>query len=466
MSGAAPNDLSGTDARPFGYVMLIPTHRCNLACPFCFFTAKRSDATGELSAGEILEIFHRSAILRGLPISISGGEPLLRHDLPELAQGLLGMGNQLHITTNGFSPEAIRKLVRCCSRLQDLTVAISIDGVGPLHDKIRGKDGIFEKAARSMDIISSSGAKLQINTVVLKDNLDHLGEIKQSLSRFEGRHIFIPIMPETMDPSVFPYSDDDVAKMLPFMPTSASVKHLLSRGAFRIKDCCAGLGSVHIEPDGSVFPCEISAMSFRGETRASFLMGNLRAVGGDFDSLWLSQKAQKARRAVASCRGCFTFCNARRQELCGRLDTSFHPGEFAGRLSFPAAIDLAADGLTYCLPNWHEAESDRRWSKKKSSIFMRRNPGKGKLRIRAVAENPDIEIKPVVVTVKANRAKATELCFHRKAWLDFELALNVPYSAPFFELSLEADRTWCPSEYGASADRRELGIGVQRVELS
>lgn len=458
--------LTVADARPFGYVMLMPTHRCNLKCPFCFFTAQKSSQKDELSAREILEIFKRSAVLEGLPVSISGGEPFLRNDLPYLAQGLLDMGHQLHITSNGFYHEAIRKLTHGCTSSQDLTIALSVDGVRALHDKIRLKDGVFERALRSMDAISSSCAKLQVNTVVIKENIDRLGEIKGSLEHFGGRHIFIPLIPESIEQSTFPYSEDDISKMLPFMPTSASVKYLLSGGSFRIEDCCAGLGSVHIEPDGSVFPCEVSAMAFKGSSRTSFLMGCIQDFGGDLDLLWISGKAQSARRAVARCPGCFTFCNARRQEFCGQLDTSFNLGKFAERLTFPSAIDFPSEDLAYCLPNWYEREKDRRWSKKKSSILLKRGAGKGKLRIRAVAENPDIETNPQVVAVKSNGVKIAELCFPRQRWFDFELELNAASSQPFVEVSLEAERTWCPAKCGASGDRRDLGIGVVRVELS
>lgn len=149
------------------------TRRCNLNCVHCRASSERGPYAGELGTQKCLEILDEIAAT-GRPIVIlTGGEPLLREDLFELARYGTDLGLRMVLATNGtlLNPESIGKMIE--NGIQ--RVSISLDGSSPeSHDRFRQVQGAYERALAGIEELRKAGMEFQINTTVTRHNLDEV----------------------------------------------------------------------------------------------------------------------------------------------------------------------------------------------------------------------------------------------------------------------------------------------------
>ena len=152
------------------------TRSCNLACRHCRAEAHSEPYPGEC-ATDTAKAFIDTLPDVGSPIIIfTGGEPLLRHDIFELAAYARDKGLRSVMAPNGtlITPENAARMadsgIQRCS--------ISLDGADAArHDALRGVSGAFAAAMRGIAHLREAGVPFQINTTVTKDNLVHFKEI-------------------------------------------------------------------------------------------------------------------------------------------------------------------------------------------------------------------------------------------------------------------------------------------------
>jgi MoaA/NifB/PqqE/SkfB family radical SAM enzyme len=120
------------------------TQRCNLKCEHCYAHATTRVTPDELTTAEGKALIDDLAAF-GAPVMLfSGGEPLARPDLIELAEYAVAKGMRAVISTNGTM---IKEEV--ADRLKDVGlsyVGVSLDGLQPTNDRFRGVNGAFEAA--------------------------------------------------------------------------------------------------------------------------------------------------------------------------------------------------------------------------------------------------------------------------------------------------------------------------------
>ncbi|MDO8568024.1 MAG: radical SAM protein [Dehalococcoidales bacterium] len=120
------------------------TRQCNLHCMHCYATATTSKAAGEMSTAQG-KAFIDDLVKFGVPVILfSGGEPLMREDLFELANYAKQQGLRVALSTNGtvINQETANKL----AQVGFAEIGISLDGIGEKNDRFRGKDGAFDAA--------------------------------------------------------------------------------------------------------------------------------------------------------------------------------------------------------------------------------------------------------------------------------------------------------------------------------
>lgn len=120
------------------------TRRCNLNCVHCYATATSQKLPGEIDTEAGKRLIDDLAAFDVPVILFSGGEPLMRKDLFELARYARGKGIRVAISTNGT---LITKDI--ASNLKDIgfaEVGISLDGIGQNNDRFRGKTGAYQAA--------------------------------------------------------------------------------------------------------------------------------------------------------------------------------------------------------------------------------------------------------------------------------------------------------------------------------
>ena len=142
--------------------------RCNLACLHCYSISADIDFAGELSTQEVISVMHD---LRryGVPaLILSGGEPLLRPDIFEIAAHAKSLGFYLALSTNGTLIDTPMAL-----RVRDAGfhyVGISLDGLRETHDRFRKMPGAFEKSLRALRLLRDMGVKVGVRFTLTQDN--------------------------------------------------------------------------------------------------------------------------------------------------------------------------------------------------------------------------------------------------------------------------------------------------------
>lgn len=151
------------------------TRRCNLNCAHCYSQSDNKSYSGEMSTDEGMQLIDQLAEFKCPVILFSGGEPLLRKDLPLLAQYAIKSGLRAVISTNGtLITDSIAE------KLKDVGlsyIGVSIDGVKNTNDRFRGVKGAFDKALEGIRSCMRAGIKVGLRFTINKKNFLEIPQI-------------------------------------------------------------------------------------------------------------------------------------------------------------------------------------------------------------------------------------------------------------------------------------------------
>ena len=152
------------------------TRSCNLACVHCRASAEQGPYPGELSKEEVLRVMDGIAVIGKPVIIMTGGEPLLRADIFDLARYGTDKGFRMVMATNGtLLTDGIVKEMKA-SGIQ--RVSISLDGPNAeTHDAFRMATGSFAGSLRGIERLKKGGIEFQINTTITQINLHLVSDI-------------------------------------------------------------------------------------------------------------------------------------------------------------------------------------------------------------------------------------------------------------------------------------------------
>jgi 12,18-didecarboxysiroheme deacetylase len=159
------------------------TRRCNLKCVHCYAQAVDPEGKDEIDTRAGKEIIDDLAQFGSPVMLFSGGEPLVRKDLPELASHAVSRGMRAVISTNGtlITPQKAREL-----KAVGLSyVGISLDGGKEVHDHFRGVPGAFDKAMQGVENCQTEGLKVGLRFTLNRRNVQEVPEIFDILERLE-----------------------------------------------------------------------------------------------------------------------------------------------------------------------------------------------------------------------------------------------------------------------------------------
>jgi len=159
------------------------TRSCNLKCVHCYAHAKNKHFDNELSTAQGKELINDLADFGSPVMLFSGGEPLVRKDLPQLAAYAVEKGMRAVISTNGtlITPAMARTL-------KDIGlsyVGISLDGMQEINDRFRGVKGAFKSALEGIQNSQDAGIKVGLRFTINKFNVDEIPKIFQLLEERE-----------------------------------------------------------------------------------------------------------------------------------------------------------------------------------------------------------------------------------------------------------------------------------------
>ena len=289
------------------------TERCNLACAHCYSRSGPGRTTeGELSTTEALGVIDDLADM-GVPLILfTGGEPLMREDIQNLARHAKERGLKMALSTNGtlITPAIARQIKESGIEY----AGISLDGAtAATHDRFRNSPGAFERTLAAFSACKETGLRCGVRVTLTTDNCAELGALVDlSLSLGASRFCLYWLVPagrgkeayarlqldadavtEALDLLYRKAKETDPA-LMEFLTVDAPQDciHLLASmerdGSDDLADarqlmaslkggCSAGTRVANIDAQGNVWPCQFARSP-------EFLAGNIR--DRPFSSIW------------------------------------------------------------------------------------------------------------------------------------------------------------------------------------
>ncbi|MBK7136792.1 MAG: heme d1 biosynthesis radical SAM protein NirJ [Rhodocyclales bacterium] len=189
---AHPTPLGPKRNPPGPVVIWNLIRRCNLTCKHCYSISADKDFPGELPTAEIYGVMDDLKRFRVPVLILSGGEPLLRPDIFDIARRAKGMGFYVGLSSNGTLIDESN--IRRIEETDFDYVGISLDGIRETHDKFRRMKGAFEKSLHGIRLCRDLGLKVGVRFTMTQDNAHDLpGLLKlvedEGIDRFYFSHL-------------------------------------------------------------------------------------------------------------------------------------------------------------------------------------------------------------------------------------------------------------------------------------
>lgn len=358
------NMVTGKTMSPV-FLNILVTSVCDMRCTHCFFTEELDDRPRkklQMTAGELDKI---SSTLGGnlSVLVLAGGEPFTRKDLPEIVKSFYDNNKleSVYLMSNGqihprIFPDVTRIMEECPNL--NVTVALGIDGVKEPHEKIRQKEGSWDKAihtARTLQQMKKEQfPKLDIQTCtcVMNSNQDTIFEwydfLKYDLKPDKININYI--RPPSKDPNELnfdPQRYKQLSQMILEDTKNATLKNnyggdngffkaavdiymhdLIAKtaetGKAQLK-CYAGSAGAVIYDNGALSSCE---------NKSDVL--NLRDYEWDFQSAWKTDLMNKRRVEVGA------GCHCTHESNCFYPSLPLNPGHLVKIKSLESQMKKAA----------------------------------------------------------------------------------------------------------------------------
>ncbi len=302
------------------------TRKCNSRCLSCFSWKRTLSDIPELSLEEIQKI---TSSMPEFPwLLLSGGEPFLRKELPEIVRVFHKNNAIRHVTlpTNGLLPDRISSMTEdICSSLNEVTLslALSIDGVGAEHDRLRGCPNSFEALLKTWEAVAPLREKLpnlsvKFHTVLSNQNYTYFDEIRAFVEKLKpDLHTFDFIRGNPADDTLVLPPEEALPRLC------KNIKGVLRHygGYERLRMHHALLKAVHrtvveeyydeflkiLREKRQTIPCVAARMTLvlgdSGEASLCEMLSpfaSFRDYEYDYNSLWNTKEAVEARENVAA----------------------------------------------------------------------------------------------------------------------------------------------------------------------
>lgn len=282
---------------------IILTYRCPMRCQMCNIWQYPTDKREELKASD----------LKSLPrlkfINLTGGEPFIREDLPEIVEECFRHTDRIVISTSGWYED---RVIALAERFPNIGIRISIEGLSRKNDELRGREGGFDKGLRTLLKLKDMGVKdIGFGCTVSNNNSEDMLALYQ-LSKSLG----LEFATAAFHNSYYSHKDDNVItnretvckNFETLIEWQLAEKHPKSwfraffnmglinyiEGNRRMLPCEAGSANFFIDPWGEVYPCNGLEDKVWKDS-----MGNIHDAG--FMEIWTSERAAKVREKVRCC---------------------------------------------------------------------------------------------------------------------------------------------------------------------
>ena len=315
----AARDLSAENGFRPSLISWNLTKRCNLRCPHCYMEAG-AKAEDELTTEECLATIDEMKSLGTEMLILTGGEPLLRKDIYDIASYASSQGIWVVMGTNGVlvTEPVARKMADCGVK----GVGISIDSTDPeVHNSFRGGPNAWEHSVRALQNCRRQGLEVLVQTTVMGLNFDEIPAMLE-FAKDQGAWSFnLYFLVQTgRGQQMNDLSAARTEEMLNFLvnaqdryrpmlvrakcaPHFKRVAYEAGLGGIESGGCMAGTEYLRITPEGDITPCPYMTLT----------VGNLRER--PFREIWEQAPELLALRDLDQLKGRCGICEYK--ELCG-----------------------------------------------------------------------------------------------------------------------------------------------------
>ena len=166
--------------------------RCNLTCKHCYSISADTHFPGELNTSQVFSVMDDLKAAKVPVLILSGGEPLLRPDIFEIAHRAKTMGFYTALSSNGtlITDENIDRI----AAVDFNYVGVSLDGIAGTHDRFRRKEGAFDESLDGIRLCRELGVKVGVRFTMTQDNAEDLPALldlveKERIDRFYFSHL-------------------------------------------------------------------------------------------------------------------------------------------------------------------------------------------------------------------------------------------------------------------------------------
>ncbi len=277
------------------------TYRCNSRCRMCNIWQIKNP--GDLP---LKYFYNLSGKLKY--INLTGGEPFLRPDLPEIVRIIKKVSPkaQIIISSNGLATDLIVKQVEKIIQIDDsIGLRISLDGIGEVHDKIRGLTNFYNQAIKTVQALKGLGVKnLGFSFTIMDFNTDQMKAV-YDLSKKMNLELALALVQNS---EVYFKKNDNEIRRIDLV--ADNLNYIISQElkSFKVKrwfrayydyglwyyakhkerllKSGAGLDSCFIDPQGDIYPSNLIKLRFGNLGEAPLL------------KIWNSEEARRMRREI------------------------------------------------------------------------------------------------------------------------------------------------------------------------
>ena len=306
---------------PFGLLAEL-THRCPLQCGYCSNPLELVRRDAELSTEDWRRVFDQARSLGCLQVHLSGGEPLLRQDLPELVSHANSLGCYVNLVTSGVGLS--RDRLRSLASLGVDHVQLSLqDATRAGNDRIAGIKA-FDRKVEAAAFVREEGLPLTVNTVLHRQNLDHVAGIIAMAEEMGAERL------ELANTQYYGWALRNRAALLPTREQLAAADPVVAaaqerlRGRMEIvyviadyheahpKPCMYGWGArqLTVAPNGDVLPCPAATVisSLRIENVRESSLHDIWHSSSSFNAFrgfdWMQDPCRSCPRKEVDFGGC------------------------------------------------------------------------------------------------------------------------------------------------------------------
>jgi len=342
------------------YVQYAVTKRCNLRCRMCNSNRSRA-GEHELDLEQIARLAELLASMRVALLILTGGEPFIRHDLPDIIRLFTQRGLRPRLQTNGLL--ATEQSIAACVRAGLREVTLSLDSLRPdVQDFINGRAGSWEKTiealARFSRLLPRRRNMSAVNVVVSKQNLTEVPDVVRFVHAvgFYASVIPIHVTAQKDDRFIIRKNAQEFAidnSLHEGIDAVYGKLIALKRAGYRVQNTARFLRqSAEFLASGKIqWKCESPDLYFAISPSGAFLPcvdidTNISMLDAEFLDRWRDGAVRRQiRKLVAACPGCMYACWPEVSFLCRTPEGFIDRVRQAARLATFERKPMAADAM-------------------------------------------------------------------------------------------------------------------------